>query len=80
MFYGLEITIMRRPHLSDVMPTLHIASTAGVASLPNLTLFSYASSSTLYPCERVSRWAEFRIAASSVAWSLRACYSVNIAL
>ena len=43
-------------------------------------IFSYASSSTLYPCERVSRWAEFRIAASSVAWSLRACYSVNIAL
>ena len=26
-------------------------------------IFSYASSSTLYPCERVSRWAEFRIAA-----------------
>ena len=36
-----------------------------------VSLFSYASSSTLYSGQWVSRWAEFR---TSVAWSLRACY------
>ena len=42
-------------------------------------LFSYASSSTLYPCERVSESVihSFGLHPSSVAWSLRACYSDN---
>ena len=37
-----------------------------------VSLFSYASSSTLYSGQWVSRWAEFR---TSVAWSLRACFN-----
>ena len=35
-------------------------------------IFSYASSSTLYPCESVSGQS-FGLQPSSVAWSLRAC-------
>ena len=38
------------------------------------SFFSYASSSTLYSCQSLSRWAEFR---TSVAWSLRACFVLN---
>ena len=39
-------------------------------SCVDITVFSYASSSTLYSGQWESRWAEFR---TSVAWSLRDC-------
>ena len=43
----------------------------------DLRLFSYASSSTLYPCQWVGGWVghSFGLQPSSVAWSLRACFN-----
>ena len=56
-----------------VLFTVNQPTTAYICTFSEVILFSYASSSTLSPCQRVSEWGQFQT--SSVAWSLRACFS-----
>ena len=72
----LRGTMSTFPTMSAIQLPKSLFATGDGNIPPFYMIFSFASSSTLYPCERVSEWVSrsFELQPSSVAWSLRACF------